>query len=214
MEKYSLFFAPETCARVALIALVQSGVKFKSIPIDLLKGDHLKPEFLKLNPKGKVPALIIDKTPLCENVAIIQYLNDKYPQAGILPKAKNPLEKYQQMADLMFCSATLHPILTRIRYPHFFVDEQGAPSLAQRSKATMARFFAVIEAQLEDKNFWYGDDFSIQDAYINWVFWRVSDSDFDVSKFPNFQAHHERVWKNQNVIKALEIELDPHNFEI
>ena len=82
-----------------------------------MRGEHKAPEFKSRNPKGKVPALEIDGTVLTENVAILWYLHQRHPEARLLPATSTPLEDARNLADLCFCSATLHPLVTRIRMP-------------------------------------------------------------------------------------------------
>ena len=77
MSNIQLYMAPGTCARVPCIALEEAGVEFESVLIRFVRGEHKSPEFKKLNPKGKVPTLVIHGKPLTENLAIITYLNQR-----------------------------------------------------------------------------------------------------------------------------------------
>lgn len=126
MPETKLYMAPGTCARVSAICLEEADIEFESVVVQFLKGEHKSPEFKKLNPKSKVPTLVIDGEPLHENVAIISYLNERFPEAALLPTATNALERSRQLADLCFCSATLHPLVARIRVPEFFAAEESA----------------------------------------------------------------------------------------
>ena len=82
-----LFFAPATSARVALTALEEVGAKFVLKPIAFFTGDHHRPEFLAVDPKGKDPALAIDGYCLTENAAIFDCLANRFPEAALLPPA-------------------------------------------------------------------------------------------------------------------------------
>ncbi|MEN0002127.1 MAG: glutathione S-transferase N-terminal domain-containing protein, partial [Pseudomonadota bacterium] len=75
MRDLMLFVAPNTCARVPTIALEEIGVPFETQLVRTAANEQNSPEFLKLNPKGKVPTLLIDGEPLTENVAILTWLN-------------------------------------------------------------------------------------------------------------------------------------------
>lgn len=203
MPETKLYMAPGTCARVSAICLEEAGIDFETVVIRFLKGEHKSPEFKKHNPKGKVPALVMDREALTENVAIIAYLNERFPEAGLMPATSDALEKARQLADLCFCSATLHPIVTRIRMPQFFATEDVARVVYEKGCASMAEFFDLIEQRLTKGDWWYGEDWSAMDAYLYWVFWRVAGAEFDTSPYPNYQKHAERMMQRPAVQRAL-----------
>jgi glutathione S-transferase len=191
---------------VPSICLEQAGQDFESVLIRFMKGEHKSPEYKKLNPKGKVPTLVIDGRALTENVAIISYLNERFPDARLMPEASDSLARARQIADLSFCSATLHPIVTRIRMPHFFAGEDAVQSIWERGCDAMTEFFGLIESRLVDQDWWYGDQWSAMDAYLYWVFWRVEGADFDVTPFPQFKDHANRMEERPAVQRALKRE--------
>ena len=86
MTAITLYMAPGTCARVPAIALEEAGVDFETQLIRFMKGQHKSPDYKKINPKGKIPALVIEGEALTENVAIITYLNQRFPDARLMPK--------------------------------------------------------------------------------------------------------------------------------
>lgn len=81
----TLYSYPGTCALVSQIALEMTGAEFTVEYLDLLKGEQRTPEYLAINPRGKVPSLVTEQGPLTENLAIITYLDRLYPAAGLLP---------------------------------------------------------------------------------------------------------------------------------
>ena len=81
MPKLKLYVAPATCARVATIGLEEIGVPFETELVRTSVNQQKSPEYLKINPRGKVPALLIDGKPLTENVAILSWLNETFPEA-------------------------------------------------------------------------------------------------------------------------------------
>ncbi|NHN39134.1 glutathione S-transferase family protein [Pseudomaricurvus alcaniphilus] len=202
MSQTQLYMAPGTCARVPSICLEEAGQDFETVLIRFMQGEHKSPDFKKLNPKGKVPTLVIDGEALTENVAIITYLNERFPEAQLMPEAADALARARQIADLCFCSATLHPIVTRIRMPHFFASEAAAQSIWEKGCSAMTEFFSLIENRLTDQPWWYGDQWSAMDAYLYWVFWRVEGADFDVTPFPRFKDHSKRMEERPAVQRA------------
>lgn len=202
MSKTQLYMAPGTCARVASICLEEAGLDFETVVISFMRGEHKSPEFKKLNPKGKVPALVIDGEALSENVAIVTYLNERFPEAQLMPDAPDALARARQIADLCFCSATLHPIVTRVRMPQFFAREDAVQSVWEKGCTAMTEFFELIENRLADQPWWYGQQWSAMDAYLYWIFWRIEGAEFDVSTFPRFKDHSNRMEQRPAVQRA------------
>src|SRR5258708_21237858 len=86
---FTLHFAPDTCARVPLIALEEIGCPYRIEIVAFAKGQHRSPDYLALNPQGKVPTLIVDGRPLSENVPILSWLARAFPEAGF-PRLPHP----------------------------------------------------------------------------------------------------------------------------
>ncbi|MBJ7484075.1 glutathione S-transferase family protein [Brevundimonas sp.] len=189
MTEIILFIAPGSCSRVPTILLEEIGLPFQTQVVRFMAGEHKSAAYKAFNPKGKVPALLVDGEALTENVAIASYLNARFPAAALLPATDTAMAAARQVADLCFCSATLHPLVTRIRMPMMFAgDEQAARVKSVGSKA-MTEYFDLIEARLDQGPWWYGDQWSAMDAYLYWVFWRVAGAGFDVAPYPRFVAH-------------------------
>jgi glutathione S-transferase len=203
MSKISLYMAPGTCARVSCIALEEVGEPFDTIVVRFMTGEHKSADYRQLNPKGKVPTLVVDGETLTENVAILSYLNHLYPGAKLLPEPRNELERVRQLADLSFCASTLHPIVTRIRLPQFFAAKEAARSVWSMACRAMTEPFELIDGRLSGQPWWYGDDWSVMDGYLYWIFWRVSGAGFDVEPYANFREHAARVEARPAVQRAL-----------
>lgn len=206
MSKIKLFVAPGSCARVPTILLAHLGISFETELVRFKTGEHKSEDYRRFNPKGKVPALLIDGEALTENVAIIYYLNELFPGGGLMPPAENELERARQIADLCFCSATLHPIVTRIRIPIFFAEPESAKKVWMMGCAAMDEYFQLIENRLAVGPWWYGDQWSAMDAYLFWVFWRVEGAQYNVSRFPRFVDHAKRMDELPSVNRAIQIE--------
>jgi len=194
--------APGTCALVPAICLEEAGQSFESIVVRFMRGEHKSTEFKKLNPKGKVPALAINDEVLTENVAIITYLNEQFADAQLMPETSNSLTRARQIADLSFCSATLHPMVTRIRMPQLFANKDSIHSVWEYGCRGMTEFFTLIENRLTDSSWWYGPRWSAIDAYLYWVFWRVEGAEFDTTPFPYFKDHANRMAERLAVRRA------------
>jgi glutathione S-transferase len=201
-----LHFAPDTCARVPLIALEEVGNPYTLEVVAFMKGQHLSPEYLALNPKGKVPTLVVDREPLTENVAILTWLADRFPDSNLLPRTDDSLSRARVVSDLAYCASGLHPIVTRLRIPQYFCDTpDGVTRVFEMAESAMRPNFALIEARLAQGRWWYGDRWSIVDAYINWVWFRVSGTAFKKEEFVNFARHDIDMKQRPAVARALAI---------
>ena len=203
MNQTRLFMAPGTCARVTAIALEEVGEPFETVVVRFMKGEHKSAEFRRMNPKGKVPTLLIDGHFLTENVAILQYLDERHPGASLLPTARTAAERAQRLADLCFCGSTLHPIVTRIRMAPFIAGPDCAAPVWRSACNAMKENFELVERRLDSHPWWYGDAWSAMDAYLYWVFWRVEGAEFDVTPFPAFRAHAARMSERPAVQRTL-----------
>lgn len=209
MTKMTLYFAPDSCARVPLIALEEIGRPYTLEIVAFMKGQHKSPEYLALNPKGKVPMLVVDGEPLTENVAILAWLAERFPEAGLLPESDDSLARARVFADLAYCASGLHPIVTRLRIPQFFCDTpDGSRRVFEMAEIAMRPNFALIDRRLANNRWWYGDCWSIVDAYMNWVWFRVTGTQFDGSDYPNLGRHDAEMKQRPAVKRALAVSTD------
>jgi glutathione S-transferase len=105
----TLFFAPGASSMAVHIALHEIGVAFEARPMSFWKKDMRSPDYLALNPEGKVPLLLVDGQPLTEVAAILFYLARRFPEAGLLPRNDVAAEA-QAISRMSFCASTLHRV--------------------------------------------------------------------------------------------------------
>jgi glutathione S-transferase len=202
MSEITLFMSPGSCARVTSIVLEELELPFETRVVRFMKGEHKTPEFKLNNATGKVPVLDYKGETLSENVAIITFLNALY--GNILPACNSPIDTAKQLADLCFCSSTLHPLVTRIRMPAFFAGEDHAAIVQDIAFGAMDEHFDRIDRQLAKGQWWYGDQWSALDAYLYWCFWRVQGAGYHVDKFKHYATHAENMEKRPSVQRAIE----------
>ncbi len=197
-----LYAAPGSCSKVPMILLEEIGESYRLELVRFMRGVQKSPAYLALNPKGKVPLLIGEGTAITENPIIISYLNDTFPEAGLLPEG-DAMTRYQQLSDLCFCSSTLHPIVTRIRMPQFFAGAEAMQAVWEKGCESMDEYFHMINKRLQEKQWWYGDEWSAMDAYLYWVFWRVAGANYDTDRFSAFTRHFEAMEQRPSVQKVI-----------
>lgn len=191
MSEWIVFFSPGACSRVTMTALEQAGVDYGARWIDIAKGQTSSPEYLAINPKGKVPALSVSGRIITENPAILQFLSHQFPDAGILPVTDDPVEKAMLLADLCWCSSALHPSVRQTFRPEKWttsnpegVREDGLAKMAQESLSIANRV---------GTGWWHGDSWSIVDAYICWAYTIAERGGFPTSDYPILARYLERA---------------------
>jgi glutathione S-transferase len=181
----TLYFAPGSSSMAVHIALHEIGARFEAKPMSFRKGDLRSPEFLNLNPEGKVPTLLIDGHPLTEVAAILFYLARRFPGASLLPR--EDLEKEAQaMSWMSFIASTLHP--------------------ARRRGLDHARLvYGIADRRLGDA--WALGPYSIADIHLFRLYWRFFNSlQPAAGEFPNLDAHYARMLERPAVRRTIEIE--------
>src|SRR5262245_35215105 len=108
----TLYFAPGSSSMAAHIALHEVGVPFERRPLSFARKENREPDYLALNPEGKVPTLLVDGRPLTEVAGILFYLARRYPEAGLLPRDDVEAEA-QAVSWMSFIASTLHPARRR-----------------------------------------------------------------------------------------------------
>lgn len=199
--KLQLCYAPQTCATVPFITLTEAGADFEVLNLNSRSGDLKKPEFLKLNPKHKVPVLIIDGEPLTENLAIQVWIARNFPKTKLLPA--DPMQEIKAISLMSFCGSGIHPHLTPNARPENYCDLPGsAENVKKVGNKLLFEDFAVIDNLLAGRE-WFFDHFTACDAYFFWCFRRGISFKLDLSQFKNCHAHLERMHQRASVQKLI-----------
>jgi glutathione S-transferase len=198
-----LYFSPGTCSLVPLIALEEIGVPFETALLKFAIGEHKSAEYLQVNPKGKVPTLVIDGRPLTENIAIVSFLVHSFPQARLLPMGSGAWSEAESFVDLAWCASTVHPIVTRIVLPQLFCDlPSGIERVWTLAVEAMRANFDLIDRRLESRR-WFLGDWSIVDAYLFWIWGQAAVGGFDGSGYRHYADHAVRMGTRTSVQRAL-----------
>lgn len=185
-----LYFAPGACSRVALVALEASGLAYEARPVALMAGQQRTPDYLALNPKGKVPLLVTPDGPLSENIAIASWLDAQAPQAGLLPEPGAAWVRAQALSWLAWSASTLHPMIYRMRMTaRIHADTATHPAIKAAALAELAQQLTVAEEALADGRPWLtGERWRIADTHVCWVHGRGLDGGLDTAAFPRLAA--------------------------
>jgi glutathione S-transferase len=204
-----LYYAPVACSLVPYVTLTEAGAAFEVRPISLKKSQQTSPDYLKLNPKHKVPLLIVDGQKLTENVAINTWVARTFPAAKLLPA--DPWQELQALSIMAWCSSGIHPFCTRLNSPAKVSDLAGAEESVRRLAAgPLLECYGIADAMLAGRE-WFFDHFTAPDAHFFWCFRRGHEFGLDLSRFKNCAAHFERMKARPSVQKVLAYEAAVQN---
>ncbi len=202
--KLTLAYSPVACSLVPYVLLTEAGADFDTLDIDMNRDQNHSPEYLRINPKGKVPTLIIDGYSLTENVAIQIWISRTFPQARLLPD--DPLEQAKAISIMSWCAAGLHPKITQQARPERYCSIDGtADSVKELGSESLFEMLEIADEMLAGRE-WFLDQFSCADVYFYWVFRRSGFLKPDLSKFSNCVAHMQRMEARSSVQKMLAYE--------
>jgi glutathione S-transferase len=199
-----LYYAPVTCALAPYVTLTEAKAEFEVRPVNMGKRQHMSPDYLKLNPKHKVPVLVVDGQILTESVAIQTWIARKYPAARLLPS--DPWQELKAISIMSWCSSGIHPFLARINNTARVCDAPGAEDSVKRiAQEQLFENFAIAEDMLAGREYFF-DHFTAFDAHFFWCFRRATQFKLDMPRFKNGMAHFERMQTRDSVKKVLDYE--------
>ena len=182
----TLYFSPGSSSMAVHIALHEVGAVFETKPMSLKRNDTHTPDFLKINPAGKVPTLLINGRPLVEVAGILFYLARRFPEAGLLPHGDIEAEA-RVISWMSFIASTLHP--ARQRGPDYAREIYG---LADR---------------LLGSSWVLGERYSIADIHLFRLYWRLFHSlKPEPGTFPNLDALYARMMARSAVQRTIAAE--------
>jgi glutathione S-transferase len=202
MADIVLYHTPGACSRVTISALEEIGVEFEDRAVDIFNGEQKTPQYLAVNPKGKVPALHVDGRLHTENAAILYFLHQRYPAARLLPTAGHGVDANEALEDLFWCSSSVHPMVRQIRMPIRFTN--GDPSGVKAHG--MQNFPAVLETisnRVSGDRWWYGETWSVLDVYLYWNYSTAASGGMDLTPWPALARHAERVRQRPSFVRGL-----------
>jgi glutathione S-transferase len=189
MTALKFYHFPGACSRVSMTALEHIGVPFEDEMVDLMSGEHRQPDYP--NPRGKVPALLVDGELLSENAAILLWLNMTYPDAGLLPQPTDDWRHAQMLSDLFWVSSVWHPYVRANKMPGRWTIGDEAPVRA-RGVELLTPCVEQLDARLAGAEWWYGE-WSIIDIYFYWAYTTAEEGQFDLSPYRHINRHREAV---------------------
>jgi glutathione S-transferase len=189
----TLYYAPGTCALASHLALEHAGAKYQAVRVSFAKDEQRSPEYLRVNPKGRVPALVTERGILTETPAILQFIAQLFPQAGLAP-LDDPFELARMNAFNSYLCATVHVAHAHGRRAYRWADDAAAQeAMKLKMPQTMGECFELIERELFVGPWVLGERFSISDLYLYTIAGWLEGDGVDPARFPKVAAHRERL---------------------
>ncbi len=197
-----LYYAPGACSFASHIALEEAGLPYETVRLDLAAGDQRKPEYLKLNPRGRVPTLIVDGHTLTENVGIMTYLAGGYPKAKLWPG--DTWHQAQAVSTMAWLSNTVHTTYGHLlRAARYSDDAAAQETIKTKARAMYEEQLREIDRLLAQRKWAIGDHYTVVDGYLL-VFYRWGNRQkMPVRSLANYSAVMDRVLARPAVKKVM-----------
>lgn len=205
----TLCYTRGTCALAAHILLEQAGAVYDTVSVDFANNAQQSDAYLRINPKGRVPALVTDQGILTETPAILFYICQTHAQAQLAPLDDAFLLAQAQSFNNYLCSSV------HVAHAHGRRGARWADALASiddmRNKLpqTMAAAFQLIEDHLLVGPWVLGARYSMCDPYLFTLAGWLKGDGVDIERFPKVAAHQKRMHEIEGVQKVLEAQRRP-----
>jgi glutathione S-transferase len=200
---WKLFYAPGTCALASHIAMAEAGAEYEAVRLNFRTDDQRKPEYLAINPKGRVPALVTDHGVLTETPAILAFVAQSYPAAQLAPLRDAFAFARVQSFNSYLCS-TVHVAHAHRMRGYRWVDDPAAIAAMQRKvPETVGECFGLIEREMFEGPWVMGQTYSICDPYLFTLAQWLEGDGVDPNRFPKIRDHHVRMSARAAVKRAI-----------
>ena len=202
-----LYYAPGTVAMASHIALAEAGADYSAIPVDFANAAQTQPDYLAINPKGRVPALITETGILTETPAILLYIAQRYAERNLAPLDDiYRLAKMQEFNNYL-CS-TVHVNQSHyLRGARWASEESSLADMRRKVKDNMRASLDLIEAEMIEGPWIMGESYTVADGYFFAVHRWLPFSKIDIADYPKLSNLVARMKERPAVIRALKEEV-------
>lgn len=191
----NFYYAPGTCALASHLALELADARYEAVRLDFRAQQQRSPEYLRVNPKGRVPALATDRGVLTETPALLLFIAQSFPESGLAPLDDAFLLAKMNEFNAYLC-ATVHVNHAHKGRGYRWVEPEDTAAIeAMRRKVprTMAESFTLIEEQMLQGPWVLGERFSTCDLYLFTIAGWLEGDGVDIARFPKVADHYRRV---------------------
>jgi glutathione S-transferase len=199
----TLYYAPGTCALATHLALEFSGAPYETVRLNFKEQQQRSPEYLRLNPKGRVPALVTERGVLTETPALLQYIAQAFPQAQLAPLDDAFALARMNEFNSYLCSTVHVAHAHGARGSRWTDDAAAVETMKQKVPQTMGDCFELIETKMFQGPWVLGERFSTSDLYLFTLERWLEGDRVDVQRFPKVAQHLQRLQEDARVQKVL-----------
>jgi glutathione S-transferase len=198
-----LYYATGTCALASHIALEEAGASYTTNRLDFKANQQQSPDYLKINAKGRVPALVTDKGVITETPAILAFIAQSFPKAKLAP-LEDPFAFAQVQSITSYLCSTVHVCHAhKGRGYRWATEETSFADMKRKVPETMTACFALIERDLLKGPWVMGEQYTICDPYLYTISGWLEGDGVDLSKLPKVVAHRQRMEARPAVQKVV-----------
>jgi glutathione S-transferase len=203
----TLYYAPHTCSLASHIALIDAGADYHLKRLDFRKEEQRQPEYLAINPKGRVPALAAPAGVLTETPAMLAFIAQSFPQARLAP-LDDPFAFGEVQAFNSYMCSTVHVAHAHRMRGYRWADDPAAfEAMKRKVPESVGACFDLIERTMLKGPWVMGDTYTICDAYLFTIAQWLEADGVDPSRFPGVLHHRQRMAERPAVQKAIAEEL-------
>lgn len=196
------YYAPLTVSLATHIALEESGLDYEARRLDFAVTQQRSEEYLKVNPKGRVPALVTDSGVLTETPALLAYIAQMCPEKNLAPL--DDAFRFARMQEFnCYLCATVHVAHAhRVRGIRWTDDESAIESMKKKVPQTMTECFQLIENSMLATPWVLGETYSVADIYLYTIAQWLAGDGVDINVFPKVADHAQRMAQRDSVKKV------------
>ena len=199
----TLFYSPMSCSLASHIVLEEAGAPYEARRVDFASGEQTKPNYLAINPKGRVPALVTDRGVLTETPAILAYVAQSYPAKRLAP-LDDPFAFAQMQAFMSYLCATVHVAHAHRMRGARWTDDLGAiEAMKRKVPQTVGACFDLIERSMFAGPWVMGERYTVADPYLFTLATWLEGDGVDPTAFPRVLDHRSRMAERPAVKRAL-----------
>jgi glutathione S-transferase len=203
---YKLYYAPGTCALASHIALEEVGAAYKAERLDFKANQQNSPDYLAVNPKGRVPALVTDRGVLTETPAILAFIAQTFPEGKLAPFDDAFKLAEVQAFNSYLCSTVHVAHAHKLRGSRWATEESSFADMKRMIPKSVGAGFALIERDLMKGPWVMGETYTICDPYLFTVGQWLEGDSIDASTLPKVMDHRKRMMERPAVRKVMEEE--------
>lgn len=198
----TLYYTAGSCALAVRIALEEARCPYTLEHVDFASAQQRSSEFLAINPKGRVPALVVPEGVLTETPALLAYVAQSCPAAQLAPTTPFGLARMHELNS--YLASTVHVAHAhRLRASRWADDPEAIAAMQSKVSANMKDCFAYLETHYLQDGWALGEQFTVSDAYLFTVASWLGNDGVDIARFPRTQAHQLRMLARPAVQRAL-----------